>query len=299
MSLPFDSTLKTLIEYFPEDWLRLLNLTAAGPVKVISADVSTTSSQADRVIFIGGKRPWILHIEVQVSRDRNLPSRLLRYNVLLSERHGVPVFTIVILLRPDADGPELSGQAVRELPERGQYLDFRYQILRVWQESPDTFLDSGPGLMPLAPLAKGTVTGLPKIIRQMERLIGAEADKPTANDLWTATYVLMGLRYKPEATAEVLKGVRDLEESATYQVIIQKGEARGREQGHIEGLIEGEARGASQEARRVLLRMGRKRLGEPTVPMLAAVNAVDDVETLETMIERVLEVENWHELFAP
>jgi len=45
--------------------------------------------------------------------------------------------------------------------------------------------------------------------------------------LWTATYVLMGLRYDLALAGELLKGVLAMEESVTYQEIIRKGEARG------------------------------------------------------------------------
>ena len=65
--------------------------------------------------------------------------------------------------------------------------------------------------------------------------------------LWTETYVLMGLRYNRALAAELLKGVREMEESVTYQEIIRKGKAEG----------------LTEEARRILLRMGTKAFGDP------------------------------------
>ncbi len=50
----------------------------------------------------------------------------------------------------------------------------------------------------------------------------------------------MGLRYAPSLARQLLQGVRNMRESATYQAILEEGEAIG------------EARGKVEEARDVL-----------------------------------------------
>jgi hypothetical protein len=65
MALPYDATLKDLLETNPADWLSLLHLPAEGPVALIDADLSTVSTQADKVFRIEGPVPWILHLEFQ------------------------------------------------------------------------------------------------------------------------------------------------------------------------------------------------------------------------------------------
>lgn len=84
-----------------------------------------------------------------------------------------------------------------------------------------------------------------------------------------------------------------MEESTTYQLLI----ARGKEQGKAEGLAEGEARGKAEEARRLLLRIGRNRFGEPDAVVQAALSAAP-LERLEQMADRMLQVETWQELLA-
>ena len=85
---------------------------------MLDTDLSTVSAVADAVIRIDGPEPWLAHLEFQVSKDDLLVSRLLRYNVLSSDRHGLPVLSVVILLRREADKPALSESLSKPAPRR-------------------------------------------------------------------------------------------------------------------------------------------------------------------------------------
>ena len=91
MAKPFDATLKHLLEAYPDHWLRLLGFHTAGPAAVIDADLSTVTAEADKVLRLAAPEPWLLHLELQASYDSRLPRRMLRYNILLDERHDTPV----------------------------------------------------------------------------------------------------------------------------------------------------------------------------------------------------------------
>ncbi len=79
----------------------------------------------------------------------------------------------------------------------------------------------------LALLSDVPPDALPDVVRQMEQRIDAEAPDEAAI-LWTSAYVLMGLRYSPDFAAQLLKGVRAMKESSTYQAILEEGEELGR-----------------------------------------------------------------------
>jgi predicted transposase YdaD len=79
-----------------------------------------------------------------------------------------------------------------------------------------------------------------------------------------------------------------MEESVTYQEIVEKGLARGR--------VEGRAEGSLEEARQFLLRLGRKRFGPPDAAMLDALGAIAEVARLEELGERLLDTGSWQEL---
>ncbi len=107
MPKPFDATLKDLLQARPGDWSRYLDLSRARRAKVIEADVSTVTAQADKVLVFGGPRPSLVYLEFQASYDDELAERVLVYNVLLQRRHRMPVQSVVVLLRRSADGPRM------------------------------------------------------------------------------------------------------------------------------------------------------------------------------------------------
>ena len=163
-------------------------------------------------------------------------------------------------------------------------MDFRYRVVRVWEKTAESVLAGPLGTLPLAPLADVATEALPGVIRRMQERIGREATPTNAGDLWAETFVLMGLRYPPDFTGQLLKGVRQMKESSTYQAILE------------EGMVEGMVRGKAEEARRLLLRLGAKRFGEPDAHTQATIEAIGSVERLEKLVERVLEAESWKEL---
>jgi hypothetical protein len=90
----------------------------------------------------------------------------------------------------------------------------------------------------------------------------------------------MGLRYPRAFSEQLLKGVRAMKESVTYQAIIE----------------EGEAIGEVRAARAILLRLGSRRFGPPDARTRTAIDAITSAERLEQLTERILDVENWDEL---
>lgn len=166
MSKQYDSTLKSLIERYPIDWLKFCGVAPLGPVSMIDSDVSTLTAAADRVIRVDEEEPWLANIELQASYDRHLPERSHFYSTLLSRQHGLPVRSIIVLLRREADGPAMSGTWSRSHPRTGPYLQFSFDVVRVWPQSADKLLQSGPGIWPLAAITDDAGTRLPDYLSQ-------------------------------------------------------------------------------------------------------------------------------------
>ena len=280
MSHPFDAILKHLPEDYPQDWARFAGVEA--PVAVIDADVSTVTAAADKVLWVEERVPSILHLEFQASHDAKLGSRVLQYNVLLGVRHSVSVRSLVILLRPEAAGRDLTGQVCWCLPSGRQYLEFQYEPIRLWQLSPEVLLEGGLGTLPLAPLTKISRPALPGLIQRMVERIDREAEPPAAQSLWTATYVLMGLEYDREFTKHLLRGVRSMKESVTYQAILEEGREEGR----------------AEAAQRNVLSLGTSLLGKPSPKVRRTLGRITDLNVLETLLLSVVKVDSWTELLA-
>ena len=241
----YDASTKYLIQTRLADWLPLSGRTTTAELQVIDADLATVTAAADRVLRVCEDPSWLLHLELQASRDPDLLPNLPAYNVLLERRHGTLVRTVVVLLRKSADWPELTGTFQRGFCGEPPYLVFRYEVVRVWQLSPEMFLSGGLGIVPLALLSAVVEGELPGVIRRMDDRIRAEATQDEAGTLWTAADVLMGLRYPWQLVAQLLQGVHGMKESVTYQAIVEEGEIMLR---------------ARQDD---LLQLGRRRFGAP------------------------------------
>ncbi len=283
MAKPFDATLKGLVEQFPHDWLAQFAGPATGAVEVVDADLSTVTAQADRVLLVRDSEPWIFHLELQSSRDPSLARRMLRYHALLHHRHGLPVHSLVLLLRPEADDTHLTGEVAYRSPRGRGGLRLEFEVARLWRYPVESLLAGGIGTLPLAPLADTTTHALPSVIGRMEERLAAETYQQQAG-LWTAAYILMGLRYPAEVAAQLLQGVQAMKESTTYQAILTE----GRQEGLVQGRVE--------EARRLLLALGERRFGPPTPAVRQAVEGISTVEQLERMTGRLLDVETWEAL---
>src|SRR5712691_7113608 len=127
----FDPTLKTLVEVEPESWPAALGR-PQGPTEVIDSDIATVTGAADKVLRVSASSPYLLHLEFVAGHDAaTLPPKLHVRNGLLDDRHEMRVRTGVVLLRPEADSPRLTGVYERRFPGEDAYLTFRYRVLRV------------------------------------------------------------------------------------------------------------------------------------------------------------------------
>jgi hypothetical protein len=192
----FDATLKDLLEEFLPDYLAAIRnrfgLALSGAARVIDADVSTISASADKVCLVEGPPQSLLDFEPQAGPDAELPERLLKYSVLLSDRHKLRVRTVLLLLRPKADGPHLNGTLRYQFDEdEDSYLIFRYHVLRVWQLPVETVLAGGLGLLPLAPLTAVAKKHVPAVIVRMDQRIEREATPRAARKLRAAARLLL------------------------------------------------------------------------------------------------------------
>jgi hypothetical protein len=114
------------------------------------------------------------------------------------------------------------------------------------------------------------------VIQRLIERLQREGSPEQTRKLLTAAYVLTGLRVEFPRAQHLFQGVRAMRESVTYMAIL--------EEGRVEG------------TRKLLLRMGRVRFGEPDATTQAALQAITDPEQLERLGERLLSVSTWQEL---
>jgi len=226
------------------------------------------------------------------------------YNTALRRRHELPVYSILLLLRPSAVASDQTGRLL-DVGVNGELInDFRYTVLRVWEEPADRWLNAGVGLLPLALLTNEAFARLPTVAgRFHDRLIAAPVTDKVKSDILSSAFVLGGLRYNQTDLVEVFTNMSlTLEDSTTYQWILEKGYAKGHTLGEAVGLALGEARGEAVGLARgraeTILRLGTKRFGPPAPVAAERLAALADVGHLDRMADRIFDATSWEDLLG-
>ncbi len=243
MAKPFDATLEQLLDLFAVDWIEWLapelGLPAGIGVDALDVDLSTVQVAADRVFRLRPPAEGLLHIEPQASWDGALPDRLLLYNALLHDRYGGPVYSVAILLRPEANASRLTGTLARHFADGTEYHRFHYRVIRVWELHPDALLAGGLGALPLALLTDDARDRLDLLIDRLDtRLRQPDVGEITRRTILTSSYILLGLRYTEDKFREAFVRASGMKESSSYQAILTEGRREGQQQGRQEGELQ-------------------------------------------------------------
>ena len=147
----FDVSTKELVWDDPAAWLDRLGIGPRGPVEVIDSDITALTAAADKVIRVGGPEPYLVNIELQSSHQTDLVETLWFRQAALFHRHRLPVLTVLVLLRREANSPSLTGSFEINMPDGWLTNRYNYRVVRLWGEDPEPYLTAGVNLVPLAP----------------------------------------------------------------------------------------------------------------------------------------------------
>ena len=103
----YDASTKYLLDVRLADWLPLSGRTTTARLRIVDADVSTVTAAADRVLVVE-KGPVDPARRVAVRTGCASPRSHAMYNTVIGWRHALAVRSLVVLLRPAADGAELT-----------------------------------------------------------------------------------------------------------------------------------------------------------------------------------------------
>jgi predicted transposase YdaD len=302
MPKPFDITLKQLLADFAPDWVSWLaprfGLPPGIKVEPLDAELSSVQVAADKVFRLQPPAEGILHLEPQSSWDGTLADRLLFYNVLLQERYGGPVYSTALLLRRDANSPNLAGELIRSYADGTDYLRFRYAVVRVWQLEMEPLLQAGPGLYPLALLTDEAAPRLGELVNRLDEQMRADnLPDQTRLLIHTSSLLLLGMRYNAEEMSKLFLRVQGMHESTTYQAILREGRDEGLKLGRQEGLQAGRQEGLQAgrqegqiEARQDdLIDLLQERFGVVPDELTSQIRTTRDLPRLRQAMRRALQ----------
>src|ERR1017187_3779336 len=225
MSNRFDATLKDIIGQNPSDLRVAFRLPATEPAVSLNVDLSTLSAATDVTLGFGKPLEEIVDLNFQSGPDPNLAARLHLYNAALYLKFAAPVRSIVVLLRTKAQSRGLNGKLV--YTSGGLRVSFQCEVMRLWQQPVEPFLEGGLGLLPLAPLCKLPPHGSPRIalrnvVRAIDRRLAALPDHAQAIRLMTAAFILTGLRVRGKELPNLFEGVQVVHKSSAWDEIEER-----------------------------------------------------------------------------
>lgn len=228
---PYDTAFKDLAEQAPELLLRLVGAFPPGAtVRLLPREVSAPARVPDQPYeVIGPDAHFIANVEAQTRYDGAMAGRYVDSSVPLWNTHRLPIRNYVLVLTPRG----MPAEPVTTLTiEAGDLrLTVSFQIVRLWELSAVEALALGEALLlPFVPLMAGGKAEL----EQGAQALLALPDEPQRMRLALHFVMLSGLRYTLAEIYEVLRRIEamisleSLEESSFYQMILGKGEDRGR-----------------------------------------------------------------------
>ena len=178
-----------------------------------------------------------------------MPRRMAGYIGHAIRQYGLPIYSNVIYLRPDAGQHDL-GYYVQERP--GYEIAIRYRVIRLIEIEGQPILSGGhSGLIPFTPLMKppeGMASDM-----WLHQCIHTARTRPIARsyraDYLAGIVALSELVYASETISAIIfqEGIMDiLRESSLFQSLTQKSREEGIEQGGREQIYDAEQRGRTQ-----------------------------------------------------
>ncbi len=281
---------KYLIQHYPDHFTRFaLARDDVEVIEIIETEQPTVRARrGDSFIRvrIDGQEA-LVHNEFQTTDSTNppMPRRMAGYIGYAIEHHGLPIYSNVIYLRPNAGQNDL-GYYIQEVP--GYEIAIRYRVIRLIEIEGQPILSTGhSGLIPFTPLMKPP-EGMASDA-WLHQCIHTARTHPIARspkaDYLAGMVALSELVYDSETISAVIfqEDIMDLiRESSLFQHLAQQSREEAREEGGRQRAIED------------LLDVLEIRFDMPeTHPLSTRIAAaIDDLQRLKQLLRTAVQVPN-------
>ncbi len=288
-----DTISKYLIQHYPDHFARFaLARDDVEVIEVIDTEQLTVEARhTDSLIRvrINGQEA-LVHNEIQTTDSTNppMPRRMAGYIGRAIEHHGLPIYSNVIYLRPNA-GQNDPGYYVQELP--GYQIAIQYRVIRLIEIEGQRILDAGhSGLIPFTPLMKppegmASEAWLHQCIHTART---RPIDRSPKADYLAGMVALSELVYESETISAIIfkEDIMDIiRESSLIQYFKQEGIEEGIEQ----GIEQGGRKRAIEDLLDVLeIRFDLRE----TDPLSTRIAAIDDLQRLKQLHRAAIQVPN-------
>ncbi|MDE2741345.1 MAG: hypothetical protein OXI58_07140 [Gemmatimonadota bacterium] len=274
----FDTIAKHLIHTYPHDFARFsLHQDDVEVLDVIDTEQPTVEAhRTDSLIRVHvGDEEALVHHEFQTTDSTPpMPQRMASYIGRAIGQHGLPIYSSVIYLRPDA-GRTDPGHYLQE--RHGFRVLVQYQVIRLSELDGQRILDGGHvGLLPFVPLMQRPVgvdveAWLRRCVNRAQEM---PMDEPLKANYLADLAILSGLVYNLETIMTII-AEGTMYESSVVQYFTEKGIEQGSRARAIEDLLD------------VLeIRFGLA----ASDPLAVRLGAIDDVQRLKQLFRAAIQV---------
>ncbi|MXW80402.1 MAG: hypothetical protein F4Z57_15735 [Gemmatimonadetes bacterium] len=282
----FDTIAKHLIHTYPHDFAHFaLQHDDIEVLDVLDTEQPTVEAhRTDSLIRARiNDEEALVHHEFQTTDSTPpMPKRMAGYIGRSIEQHGLPIYSNVIYLRPDA-GRTDPGHYLQE--RHGYRVLVQYKVIRLSELEGQLILDGGlMGLLPFAPLMqRPTGVDAEAWLRQcVHRAQAVPMDETLKANYLADLAILSGLVYTSETITTII-AEETMYESSIVQYFTEKALEQGIEQG-----IE---RGSRERAVEDLLDVLEIRFElASSDPLAARIGAIDDVQRLKQLFRAAIQV---------
>ncbi len=287
----FDTISKHLIQKYPDDFASFtLGREDVEVLAVIDTEQLTIEAhQTDSLIRVRiDDEEVLVHNEFQTTDSTNppMPRRMAGYIGHAIRQHGLPIYSNVLYLRPNAGQRDL-GYYIQERP--GYLIAIQYRVIRLIEIEGEHVLESGQsGLIPFTPLMKP-----PEGIASdawLQQCIYTARTHPIARsyraDYLAGMVALSELVYESETISNIIfkEGIMDLiRESSLFQSLTQQSRVESFEQ----GIEQGERKSTLEAILDVLeIRFDLREVH----PLSARISTIDDLQRLKQLLRAAVQV---------
>jgi predicted transposase YdaD len=226
----FDTIAKHLIHAYPGDFARFaLQHDNIEVIDVIDTEqVTVRANRTDSLIRvqINGEEALVHHEFQTTDSSPPMPRRMVGYIGRSIEQYGLPIYSNVIYLRPDA-GRSDPGYYTQQ--RHGFRVLVQYKVIRLIELDGQRILAAGPsGLLPFAPLMQRPAgVEAESWLRQcIHRAQQVPMDETVKANYLADLAILSGLVYKSETIMTILSE-ETMYESSVVQYFTEKGIGQG------------------------------------------------------------------------
>ena len=285
-----DVTFRRLLRKSPRPFLQLAfphrRVEPFGPPLDASVDRSRQRTVDNLFRIRDGDAEAAVHVEIERDWRPDLPRRLFEYASAAVVGTELPVWSVIVLMRPGGQPP--SGRGEYQVPGADEYaFSFRYRVVPLWQldarqMQAELGIEGAPFCVAMSGADEAFIQSLVTQALTQPGLSGPER-RTTVGLLYIVTAAILG-----SETARRIFHMDWLMQDPNVQELMQEWEDKGRAKGHAAGHVAGHAEGRAEEARALLYKVLAARSVPVTPDVRARIDAELDVARLEAWLDAAL-----------